>query len=84
MAKGYLIGVDIGLSAVKIAVMADGKKGTYKLEHYESFPLSEASIIEDEVQKPEEIIQGIQSIINKNGITHHCSSYRCFCCNSKC
>ncbi len=68
IAKGYLVGVDIGLSAVKIATMAEGKKGTYKLEAYESFPLSEASIIEDEVQKPEEIIEAIQSILSKNGI----------------
>ncbi|MAZ48778.1 MAG: hypothetical protein CME65_09450 [Halobacteriovoraceae bacterium] len=68
MAKGYLVGVDIGLSAVKIAVMAEGKKGSYRLEAYESFPLSEASIIEDEVQKPEEIINAIQTILKKNGI----------------
>ena len=53
--KGNLVGVDIGLSAVKIAVMSENKKGVYTLEKYGSIPLSEASIIEDEIQKPEEI-----------------------------
>lgn len=59
MEKGQLIGIDIGLSAIKIAILEDSKKGQFKLLKYRSIPLSEASIIEDEIQKPEEIIEAI-------------------------
>lgn len=57
--KGQLIGVDIGLSAVKIASVSKSKK-TYCLDKYISIPLSEAAVIEDEIQKPEEIINAIK------------------------
>jgi type IV pilus assembly protein PilM len=65
--KGQLIGVDIGLSAVKIAVLSKSKK-TFRLDKYISIPLSEAAIIEDEIQKPEEIIEAIKLGIEKSGI----------------
>lgn len=58
--NGQLIGVDIGLSAVKLAYLSAGKKGTYKLSGFASYPLSEASIIDDEVQKVDEVIAAIQ------------------------
>lgn len=66
--KGQLVGVDIGLSAVKIAVLNEVKKGNYRLDHYGFIPLSEAAIIEDEVQKPDEIISAIQSILKQQKI----------------
>ncbi len=67
--KGQLIGIDIGLSAVKIAVLSEAKKDVYRLEKYESVPLSEAAIIEDDIQKPEEIIDAIRSIVKHQRIT---------------
>jgi len=60
--KGQLIGIDIGLSSVKMCYIEASKKGKYKLERYESMQLSEASIIEDEIQKPEEVIELISKI----------------------
>lgn len=66
--KGSLVGIDIGLSSVKIAVLNEKKKGEYRLDKYGSFPLSEAAIIEDEVQKPDEVINAIQSIIKQKKI----------------
>lgn len=66
--KGQLIGIDIGLSAIKISVLSETKKGRYKLEKYESISLSEAAIIEDDIQKPEEVIEAIQSILKKQKI----------------
>ncbi len=66
--KGQLIGIDIGLSAVKIAVLSEVKKGSYKLEKYGNIPLSEAAIIEDEIQKPDEIIDAIASIVKSQKI----------------
>ena len=62
--KGHLVGVDIGLSAIKVAQLSKSKK-TYKLDKYVSIPLSEAAIIEDEVQKPEEIIAAIKRAFSK-------------------
>jgi type IV pilus assembly protein PilM len=56
--KGQLVGIDIGLSSVKMAMMSKYKK-TYKLESYAAVDLSEAAIIEDEIQKPDEIIDAI-------------------------
>lgn len=61
--KGQLIGIDIGLSAVKICLLSKTNKGIYKIEKYQSTPLSEAAIIEDEIQKPEEVINAITSSI---------------------
>ncbi len=65
--KGQLVGLDIGLSAVKVAVLSKTKK-TFKLDKFASIPLSEAAIIEDEVQKPEEIIHAISQAIHTAGI----------------
>ncbi len=62
--KGNLIGVDIGLSAVKLAKISPYKK-TYKLEAYESIDLSEAAIIEDEIQKPEEVVEALKECFEK-------------------
>ena len=69
--KGQLIGIDIGLSAVKVAFLSEGKKGKFKLEKYQEFFLSEAAIIEDEIQKPEEIIIGIKKILKDQKISKH-------------
>lgn len=66
--KGPLIGLDIGINAVKVALMTPGRKGTYKLEHYAAIALSEAAIIEDQVQKPDEVIEAIAQSIKKAGI----------------
>ncbi len=56
--KGQLVGIDIGLNAVKVALLSKTKKG-FILEKYGAVALSEAAIIEDEVQKPEEITDAI-------------------------
>ena len=54
-----LVGIDIGLSAVKFAIVESGKN-TYHLKQYLSIPLPEAALIEDEIQKPEEIQDAIE------------------------
>lgn len=66
--KGQLIGIDIGLSAIKISILSEAGKGKYRLEKYSSITLSEAAIIEDEIQKPEEVIAAILEIIKKEKI----------------
>lgn len=69
--KGELIGIDIGLNSVKIALLSSAKKGSYKLEKYKSILLSEAAIIEDEIQKPDEIVEIISQAIQEMGIKKH-------------
>lgn len=68
---GHLIGIDIGLSAVKMALLSEGKKGQYRLEKYQEYYLSEAAIIEDEIQKPDEVITGISRILTDQKINKH-------------
>ena len=62
---GNILGLDIGLSAVKIAELSMVKKGKYKLENFIYVPLSEAAIIEDEIQKVDEVIDAIKLAIRK-------------------
>lgn len=69
--KGELIGIDIGLNSIKIALLSNPKKNQFKLEKYKSILLSEAAIIEDEIQKPDEVIEIIQSAIKEMGIKKH-------------
>lgn len=69
--SGPLIGLDIGMSAVKIAHMTPARKGTYKLEKYASVSLAEAAIIDDDVQRPEEVIEAIQNIISDTGLSKY-------------
>lgn len=67
--KGQLVGIDIGLSSVKVALLSKAKKNTFRLDKFASIPLTEAAIIEDEVQKPDEIIEAIASALDSAGIT---------------
>ena len=61
--KGQLVGLDIGLSSVKVALLSNVKKNIFRLEKYASIPLSEAAIIDDEVQKPEEIVEAMETAL---------------------
>lgn len=62
-----MIGLDIGVSGVKVAVISQkGKKFT--LEKFENIALGEAVIIEDEVQRREEVIEAIVAAIKGAGI----------------
>jgi len=66
--KGQLVGIDIGLSSVKVALLSKTKKNVFRLEKFKSVQLSEAAIIEDEVQKPDEIIEAIGSALESADI----------------
>lgn len=63
-----MVGIDIGLSAIKVAEV-DGDDGDYTLVRYASVPLPEGSIIEDEIQKEEEIVEAIKEALTTAGIT---------------
>lgn len=55
-----IIGIDIGLSAIKMAEVVKQSDGTFKVNHYASVPLPEGTIIEDEIQKEDEILKALQ------------------------
>ncbi len=59
-----IIGVDIGQSSVKISEI-EHKNGTFKLLKFTKAKLPEASIIEDEIQKPDEIKLIVKEAIKK-------------------
>ena len=55
-----IICIDIGLSSVKVAELKP-TGDNFKLLNYASADLPEGSIIEDDIQKPEEITEAINS-----------------------
>lgn len=64
-----LFGIDIGLSGVKVAEITKKGLDGHKLVRFASIPLPEGSLIEDEIQKPEEIKQAILDAISEAGIS---------------
>ncbi len=64
---GGIVGVDIGAHSIKVCELS-GTPGKLKIEKFGMFTLSEATLIEDEVQKPTEIIEGVLDAFSKSGI----------------
>ncbi|RPJ65524.1 MAG: hypothetical protein EHM20_17765, partial [Alphaproteobacteria bacterium] len=60
-----IIGIDIGLSAIKMAELAKQSDGTFKLINYAEEELPEGTIIEDEIQKEDELLKALQAAIKK-------------------
>lgn len=65
---GGVIGLDIGAHSIKVCEIS-GSPGKVKIDKFGVFTLSEAAIIEDEVQKPSEITDGVLAAIKQAGIT---------------
>lgn len=55
---GSVVGLDIGAHSIKVCEVS-GAPGKVSVDRFGIFTLSEAAIIEDEVQKPSEITEGI-------------------------
>jgi type IV pilus assembly protein PilM len=64
---GGIIGIDIGAHSIKVCELS-GSTSNIKVERFGVFTLSEAAIIEDEVQKPDEVAQGIIETLKKANI----------------
>lgn len=67
MNSGPIVGVDIGSHSIKVCELSGGK-GSWKVERFAILPLGEAAIIEDEIQKPEEISESIVKALDAAGI----------------
>ena len=59
-----IIGIDIGLSQVKVAEMKRSS-GNFKLLNYVSIDLPEGSLIEDDIQKADEITKAIELAVDQ-------------------
>lgn len=66
ISAGPTIGVDLGSHSIKVCEISGGP-GKLHLERFAVVPLSEAAIIEDEFQKPEEITEAIAAALRKAG-----------------
>ena len=64
---GTVFGLDIGAHSIKVCELS-GAPGKIKLEKFGIFTLSEAAIIEDEIQKPSEIVEGLQEALRQANI----------------
>lgn len=64
---GTIVGLDIGAHSIKVCEVSGGI-GKLKLEKFGVFTLSEAAIIEDEIQKPSEITDAVLEALNRAGI----------------
>lgn len=67
ISAGSAMGLDLGSHSIKLCEIS-GSKGKWKLDRFAMIPLSEAAIIEDEFQKPEEIVEAIQAGLRTSGI----------------
>lgn len=64
---GSIVGLDIGAHSIKVCELS-GTIGKFKIERFAAFSLSEAAIIEDEVQKPSELVEGILEALSRANI----------------
>lgn len=64
---GPVVGVDLGSHSIKVCEISGGP-GKWRLDKFAVVPLSEAAIIDDEFQKPEEIVEAILSALKTAGI----------------
>jgi type IV pilus assembly protein PilM len=62
-----IIGIDIGLSAIKMAEVAKQSDGSFKLVSYAAVDLPEGTIIEDEIQKEDDILKALQDALKELG-----------------
>lgn len=67
VSPGVTIGVDIGAHSIKVCELSGGP-GKFKIERFGIFTLSEAALIEDEIQKPSEIVEGVLEALKESGI----------------
>ncbi len=67
ISTGSAMGLDLGSHSIKVCEVS-GSRGKWRLDRFAMIPLSEAAIIEDEFQKPEEIVEAIQAGLRTAGI----------------
>lgn len=72
--KKSFIGIDIGLSSIKIAQIQKKKSGSYKLVRFSSCLIPEGALIEDEIHNEEDILDALREALEEVGLDN------CDCC----
>lgn len=67
LGNSNIVGIDIGASAVKMCELSGGK-GKFKLQKFGYSKLAEGVLIEDQFEKPEEIVEAIKKAAESAGI----------------
>jgi type IV pilus assembly protein PilM len=62
-----LVGVDIGLHSIKVCELVEGK-GSFKIQKFAVVQLPEGCLLDDEIQKHDELADGISNAIKAAGI----------------
>ena len=65
---GSIVGLDIGAHSIKVCEVS-GAPGKIKVEKFGIFVLSEAALIEDEIQKPSEPPAGVEEVLSQAKIS---------------
>lgn len=66
MGSKELIGVDIGAHSIKVSILSPLGKSNYKVIGFASAPMGEAMLIEDEIQKIDEVIELIAEAVKNS------------------
>lgn len=67
ISAGPMVGIDLGSHSIKVCEVS-GSPGKWRLDKFAIVPLSEAAIIDDEFQKPEEIVEAVLEALKAAGI----------------
>jgi type IV pilus assembly protein PilM len=63
-----LLGIDIGTHSVKVSAVSPLGKGNYKILGFASVAIGEAVIIEDEIQKIEDVVAALEAAVRLSGV----------------
>ena len=66
--KKSFIGIDIGLSSVKIAQVQKKTNGSYKLSKFSTCLIPEGALIEDEVHNEDDILDALREALEEVGV----------------
>ncbi len=62
-----LVGLDIGLHSIKVCELSESK-GSFKVVHFAIHALPEGCLLDDEIQKHDELVEAIKAAIKSAGI----------------
>ncbi len=66
--KKSFVGIDIGLSSIKVAQVQKKKNGSYKLTKFSSCLIPEGALIEDEIHNEDDIIEALKEVLEDAGL----------------
>jgi type IV pilus assembly protein PilM len=65
--KPPMLGLDIGLSSLKLVELSCDKAGVYTLEHYATEPLEKGWVVDGQIEKFDEVAEAVRRVVIKSG-----------------